>query len=77
MGAGEMEKGGDGTGPGCRELGGCAGVCQSVGHALRDRGELLQLCENPVESSAGAARGGESQPGGFIGHCGRCVIGYM
>lgn len=50
-------------------------VSQSV-MLCENGGELLQLCENAVESSAGAARGGESEPWSFIGHCGRCEVGY-
>ena len=69
-----MEEGRDGAGPGCCELGRGAVVNQSV--TLYKPGGFLQLREDPVEGCAGAACGGECQPGSFVGHCGRREIGY-
>lgn len=40
------------------------------------RGGLLQFCEDAVESCAGAAGGGEGEPGSFVGHCGIGEVFY-
>lgn len=43
---------------------------------MREGGGLLQFCEDAVESCAGAAGGGEGEPGSFVGHCGRGEMLY-